>query len=318
MKKTLALILSALLFVSMLVIPVSAGPTIFAPLKGASKLADPDARFDMTNGSLGLRFATQGTAQIKGMSIYTASWDIGTFDFKVYKWEYNYAYSVAQEPVAAVTGISGIASGWLDIIFPAPIDNGEYVAVMDNFGGKLVCNYRWTDNAYTDVYLNGEKKDCSLEWTVEFVEKGSWYKGAELSAETDAPAPPPAGPTLPAEVTYVNTWGGADVERFDGNGTAAIAYRFATQGSGKLIGLNPQIAGEPGKFDLLVYKWSKNYETTIAGTPVMEMKEINFDKSGKWTDYNGNDTTDGPAILFENGLEGGEYLFVMTNFKDTS
>lgn len=112
-----------------------------------------------------------------------------------------------------------------------------------------------------------------------------------------------------------NTWKDPklDDERFDGNGTAAIAYRFATQGSGKLIAINPYLAGESGKFDLIVYKWDKNYGKTVSGTPVLEMKEIVFDKTdAKWTTFNDQD------ITLTTPLPAGEYLFVMTNFKDTS
>lgn len=112
-----------------------------------------------------------------------------------------------------------------------------------------------------------------------------------------------------------NTWKDPklDDERFDGNGTAAIAYRFATQGSGKLIAINPYLAGESGKFDLIVYKWDKNYNKTVSGTPVLEMKEIVFDKTdSKWSTFNDQD------ITLTTPLPADEYLFVMTNFKDTS
>ena len=118
-----------------------------------------------------------------------------------------------------------------------------------------------------------------------------------------------------ASAATANTWKDPrlDNERFDGNGTAAIAYRFATQGSGKLIAINPYLAGESGKFDLIVYKWDKNYGKTVSGTPVLEMKEIVFDKTdAKWT------TFDDQVITLTTPLPAGEYLFVMTNFKDTS
>lgn len=118
-----------------------------------------------------------------------------------------------------------------------------------------------------------------------------------------------------ASAATANTWKDPklDDERFDGNGTAAIAYRFATQGSGKLIAINPYLAGESGKFDLIVYKWDKNYGKTVSGTPVLEMKEIVFDKTdAKWTTFNDQD------ITLTTPLPAGEYLFVMTNFKDTS
>ena len=118
-----------------------------------------------------------------------------------------------------------------------------------------------------------------------------------------------------ASAATANTWKDPrlDNERFDGNGTAAIAYRFATQGSGKLVAINPYLAGESGKFDLIVYKWDKNYGKTVSGTPVLEMKEIVFDKTdAKWTTFDDQD------ITLTTPLPAGEYLFVMTNFKDTS
>lgn len=317
MKKTLALILSLLMVVSAMAVVASAAPTNFAPLNTSPALSDPDARFDMTSGSLGCRFITQGSAKIKGMSIYTASWDIGTFDFKVYKWEYNYAYSVAQEPVAAVTGISGIASGWLDITFPSPIDHGEYVAVMDNFGGKLVCNYRFTDNEYTDVYLNGEKQACSLQWTVEFTEKsGGWYKKVELSAEVDAPAPAPVEKTVNA-FSVLNKK--IDSLRFDGNvqyeKANEIALRFAT--SEVLTAIYPYMAGsalkvdggeDPSTMDVKVYKWKNNYADTVSGTPVVTNEDAVFGGTG-WTKWN-------KSILPENTeLAAGEYLVVINDMQ---
>ena len=118
-----------------------------------------------------------------------------------------------------------------------------------------------------------------------------------------------------ASAATANTWKDPrlDNERFDGNGTAAIAYRFATQGSGKLVAINPYLAGESGKFDLIVYKWDKNYGKTVSGTPVLEMKEIVFDKTdAKWTTFDDQD------ITLTTPLPAGEYLFVMTNFKYTS
>lgn len=118
-----------------------------------------------------------------------------------------------------------------------------------------------------------------------------------------------------ASAATANTWKDPrlDNERFDGSGTAAIAYRFATQGSGKLIAINPYLAGESGKFDLIVYKWDKNYNKTVSGTPVLEMKEIVFNKEdAKWTSFSEQ------AITLTTPLPADEYLFVMTNFKDTS
>ncbi|MBE6636723.1 MAG: hypothetical protein E7618_02830, partial [Ruminococcaceae bacterium] len=318
MKKTLALILSLLMVVSVMAIAVSAG--------AGKTWTDPSAeRVDMNNSTkIAYRFATQGTGGLVGIQPYTAGTAGVTFSVKAYEWKYNYETTVAQEPLTAKTGLTFDGkTAYLPITFDKVLPaGGEYLIeicdVVIPAGGWALCQYVFSanPNGAFKVYKNGVGSNNTLQWQLVF-EAGGWFKGGAALSE-DVGAPEPEGPTLPEQVTYVNTWGKNEVERFDGNGTAALAYRFATQGSGKLIGINPQIAGEPGKFDLLVYKWDSNYETTIAGAPVLEMKEIEFDKSGKWSDYDKNDTTNGPAILFPEGLEAGEYLFVMTNFKDTS
>lgn len=115
-----------------------------------------------------------------------------------------------------------------------------------------------------------------------------------------------------ASAAVANTWKDPKTEeRFDGNATNEIAYRFATQGTGKLIALNPLMAGTNGSFDVIVYKWSKNYKNTVAGTPVDTIKIEAFDQSDtKWSAFSGK------AIVFNNGgLPAGEYLIVMKNFK---
>lgn len=197
--KTIARILTAAILLGLLMLPAAATPVNFAAFWTDPALADPNARYDMTSGSLACRFATQGEAAIKGLSFYTASWDIGTFDLKVYEWKYNYEYTVAQQPAVSMNDISGIASGWLDIVFPNELPHGEYLAVVDGFDGKLMCNYRFTDNQYTDVYLNGEKQDCSLQWAVEFTRaEGGSYVDAPLSAEVAAEGenPPTSDPVI--------------------------------------------------------------------------------------------------------------------------
>lgn len=115
-----------------------------------------------------------------------------------------------------------------------------------------------------------------------------------------------------ASAALANTWKDPKTEeRFDGNATNEIAYRFATQGTGKLIAINPLMAGTNGSFDVIVYKWSKNYKNTVAGTPVDTVKIEAFDQTdAKWSSFAGK------AIVFNNGgLPAGEYLIVMKNFK---
>lgn len=113
-----------------------------------------------------------------------------------------------------------------------------------------------------------------------------------------------------ASAALANTWKDPSVERFDGNASNEIAYRFATQGTGKLIAINPLMAGTSGSFDVIVYKWSNNYANTIAGVPIDTVKIEAFDQSdAKWSSFAGK------AIVFNNGgLPAGEYLIVMKNF----
>ena len=147
MKKTLALILSLLMVVSVMAIAVSAGT--------GNTWTNPEVqRIDMNNShKLGYRFATQGTGGLLGINPYLAGTAGVTFSVKAYAWNSNYETTVAQEPLAAVTNIvfDG-ASKYQEIRFDSALPaGGDYLVEICDIvlpaGGWALCNYLFSANA---------------------------------------------------------------------------------------------------------------------------------------------------------------------------
>ncbi|MBO4413184.1 MAG: hypothetical protein J5830_00615, partial [Clostridia bacterium] len=304
MKKLIATVIAAAMLMSMLTIVSFAGQ---ANTWGSSQVS----RFDGNpNNEIAYRFATQGSGGLVAVIPYLGGTTTGSFTVTVYSWAGNYSDTVKGTAVASVEQTGFTEGTWTNRIeFPSPIPAGEYLVVFKVIqAGWAICNYVYSHNDGFKVYKDGVGSDESLYWLLEF-EDGGWIKTNALSEDTEpTPSLDPVEPTKSVR-TWNTTLGWAPGSlRHDGVGTKQFAFRVKTTGeNGKLVSIAPYLAGEPGTFDCVVYAWDTNYATTVAGDPLVAVRNIEFDKTS-WTNFSKN-------IYFGSGLSAGEYLIVITNYS---
>ena len=312
MKKLIATIIAAAMLMSMLTIVSFAGK---ANTWGNSI---GDVFLDGASQEVGYRFAVQGSGSLIAIYPYIAGSADSTFDFKIYAWAGNYSDTIQTTPVYSELGIA-FNGGWTSYTdgFTIPsgtVTAGEWLAVMDNYQnvGWSIRNYVYGPKDGFKVYSGGAEykyndESTTIQWQFEF-EADTWFKSS-LSEDTE-----PTPSLDQVETTAIrNTWGeGIQMgnDRFDGVGTAEVGYRFVTTGSnGKLVAIIPYMAGTAGEFDCFVYAWNTDYDTTVAGEPLVTVRDVEFNGSwNTWTD----------KIYLGSGLDAGEYLAVLTNFENTS
>jgi len=319
MKKTVSIVLVAAMLASILTL------ASFAATKNMWGSSIGEVFLDGKKQEVGYRFAISGNGTLVSIKPYLAGSDNCTFDFKLYAWAGNYADTVKTEPIYSQTSIAfnGSWTNWTNA-FTMPegvVTKGEYLAVMDNYQnvGWSIRNYVFgplDGGGKTKVYSSGveylyNEESTSLQWQFEF--DNAWY--GTLSEDTEPT--PSLDPVEPTRV--ISTWGeGIQMgnDRFDGVGTAEVGYRFVTTGSnGKLVAIIPYMAGTAGEFDCLVYAWNTDYATTVAGEPLVTVRDIEFDGS-TWNTFDNRNVNS--KIYLGSGLDAGEYLAVLTNFDDTS
>jgi len=317
MKKTLALILSLLMVVSMMVISVSAGA------KNTWSNGE-ESFFDCKDSehSVALRFEITGDGKWTGIAHHTAGDAAATCDLYVYAWSNNYAETVAGEPLYSVKGVTagdGTYS-WCakPHMFPdGGFPKGEYLTVMTNFKDTVngIRNYfKAGAVAGFKVYQNGAAKgDYSMMWQLQL--DGAWYNSNATfeDTETPAPAPAPAVKTVTAfSVLNQNIQGVFVTSNANNETEKEVALRFAT--SEVLTAIYPYMAGSakkgdnPSTMDVKVYQWKNNYAETVSGTPVVVNDDLVFGDK-KWTNWSQNILPEGTE------LPAGEYLVVLNDMQ---
>ena len=176
MKKTLALILSALMLVSVMAVSAFAAEApgavhAFSVLNGdiqGSRLDNPGHATDVA-----LRFATSEVLTaiypyMAGSATQADKTTVSSFDVNVYKWSYNYADTVAGTPVVTVDDLTFGGSGWTNwtkSLLPAgtELPAGEYLVVIsDAKVDWAACSYVQAPIVGAEkavkTYVNGEQK----------------------------------------------------------------------------------------------------------------------------------------------------------------
>ncbi len=201
MKKVLAVLLSAIMLTGVLAISAFAGT---ANMWGDN--LSPEEFFDGNgrgNDSVAVRVVVTGSGKLNRVNFHIACGDddgTASCDFSVYKWAYNYDYTLKQEPVCKIKLEPGDKT-WMwwakGVDLPdGGVAAGEYLLVMDNFQN---CAWALRNNYYGNkpgvlVYENGKvKENHSIGWQFVF-DDDTWYN---VDAEfKDEPSPTP--PTAPA------------------------------------------------------------------------------------------------------------------------
>ena len=107
-------------------------------------MAYPESLVPQNNGSAGMKFTA--SAPFYGINAWCPSWDnnIGSLTFKLYKWNTDYATSVAGTPIAQNTFVDFNDNSWLTLNFNKQ-EPGDYVWELTN-GIEQVGVWKLTDS----------------------------------------------------------------------------------------------------------------------------------------------------------------------------
>lgn len=204
MKRVFAVLLSGIMLVSMLAISAFAGA---GNMWGDS--LNPEEFFDGNgrgNDSVAVRIVVTGSGKLNKVNFHLACGNddgAASCDFSVYRWAYNYDYTVSQEPVCKIKIEPGDNS-WMwwakGVELPdGGVSAGEYLLVMDNFQN---CAWAIRNNYYgakagVKLYENGQPKDGrSIGWQFVF-DDDTWYNVDAVFHDEASPTEAPK-PTAPA------------------------------------------------------------------------------------------------------------------------
>ncbi len=109
----------------------------------------------VTHATAGMKFTA--TAPFYGIETLCPSWsdNVGNITLTLYKWNTNYAKSIAGTPVAQQTFVNYNDGANLPLSFSSPLSAGTYVWELSN-GTQTVGVSKWTNGTSTAVsYFNG-------------------------------------------------------------------------------------------------------------------------------------------------------------------
>jgi len=247
------------------------------------------------------------TAPFDGFQIYMANWNTYHFTLSVYEWTNNYESTIATTPLKTVAktmthgAVQAESLTWTDGELPA----GEYLFVVEKPMDR--------NNVAARLGVAGVSSNVSKG---EFYRLGSVVADMELALDIRFTKEAPAGGYFASltsfEATYVPAYDGKPtgntytVDEVSGKNPADIISGQRVSVTAPFDGFQIYMAnGNAYHFTLSVYKWTDDYATTIATTP-LKTKSMTLTngavqpKEFKWTD---------------GALEAGEYFFVVENAK---
>ena len=248
------------------------------------------------------------TAPFNGFQIYMANGNAYYFTLSVYKWTDDFATTIAAAPLKTkdMTLTNGAVQAkelkWTD----GALEAGEYFFVVENVKSK-------------DSVTNNPNR-LGLAEVASSVSKGENYRvgklttGKELALDIRfTQAAPAAGYFADVyQATYVPAYNGTPtgntytVNEVSGKNPADIISGQRVKVTVPFNGFQIYMSnGNAYNFTLSVYKWTDDFATTIATTPLKTIDKTTTSGSVKaesltWTD---------------GALEAGEYFFVVENVK---
>ena len=127
----------------------------------------PESLVATTSGSAGMKF--NASAPFYGINATCPSWgdNIGTITFKLFKWNTNYAQSIAGMPIAVNTFINFNDNAKLSLTFDKQLA-GDYVWELSN-GTDGVGVWKWTDsNDPVTSYFSGAQVSGNYESEISY------------------------------------------------------------------------------------------------------------------------------------------------------
>ena len=253
------------------------------------------------------------TAPFDGFQIYMANGNAYNFTLSVYKWTTDYATTIATTPLKTVdkTTTSGAVKAesltWTD----GALEAGEYFFVVENAKSKSTVTNNPNRLGLAEVASNVSQG--------EYYRVGTLTTGKELALDIRFTEAAPAGgyfaSLLSFEPTYVHAYDGTPtgntytVAEVSGKDPADIVSGQRVKVTAPFDGFQIYMAnGNAYNFTLSVYKWTTDYATTIASTPLKTVDKTTTSGAVKaesltWTD---------------GALGAGEYLFVVENARSKS
>lgn len=182
-----------------------------------------------------------------GVDVCAASWgnSIGNLTLKLYRWNTNYATSIAGTPIVTRTFVNYADNQWLSLDFETQ-NSGDYIWVASN-PVETVGVWKDTGSHYGKnvAYFNGNV--VTGDYNFRIVDSADHY-------------------TSNSPLTSVQL-----------TGTSTAAQKFTTANSFDAIGVQScSFANNIGNLTVKLFSWNTNYQTTIAGTPIATKQFVNF------------------------------------------
>lgn len=197
--------------------------------------------------TVGERFSAMDS--FSGIDVNCPSYanNIGSLTLSLYIWNSDYNTSVSSAPIATQTYTNFNDNAWLKLDFSQKPE-GEYLWVLSNPAEMVgVWQYMGSIDPNT-AYINGAETAGDFESRIYYtIPKSNLYDVA--------------GSHLAVPLTDSNTAG----EKFS-----------ATNYFNSIEVACPSYLDNIGKLTLTLYQWNNDYDTTIAGTPVISQEFVNY------------------------------------------
>ncbi len=219
--------------------------------------------------------------------------NLGNLTFTIYQWDTNYSKSIHGKALASYEFQDyPDANVGLTMRF-ASLPAGEYVLTVTNTSANAdeAVGLWFIPGTYanTRVYLNGSVVEQAPRLSVMYDEPAGETKYGSLSENVAGPASVPfyqGSDNIPQAILKSD----------------AYAIQFApTQPFYQVTIGAPSYNNDLGNLKFVLYKWNRNYETTIKGDPICEKEFVNYP-----------DVNPGLTMNFLS-QPAGEYLLVVTN-----
>lgn len=262
---------------------------------------NPKTSIFLTGNTIASRVVT--TQALNSFALYSSCTASGTagYIFTVYAWSNTYNETVKTEPLFQWMAQGFKNGAFVNFPFNGELPAGDYLFVAsDAFhseSGGTVSLWKSeldTTKAAT-TYVNGVEADFDVF---------AWYYAPAASCVASAyhflplvndSSKAPAG----AQIKLFNGWGGENKTLYENDVAVRVAADGNYYGLGVYVGANNTT--ETNGFVATTYVWDTDYATTVAGTPVDQVR-VEFIGSGKAV-----------YIKFQNYLPAGNYLTVCSD-----
>ncbi|MBE6633412.1 MAG: hypothetical protein E7620_03600 [Ruminococcaceae bacterium] len=255
---------------------------------------------DVTGKTAAIRTAFTQTVSAFYLDVACGGGGTAGFLLSVYEWDSNYETTVGSDALKQWLVSGAINGTWLEVVFDEALPVGEYLFVMSDFYNTSGASVSLFGATYDDTKACVSYVDGVESVAFDFFAR---YQAAALDAvATASMLVPLSSADAPASSTKVKLYT-KFAQKQTNLKTKDAAIRVITDGN--YLGLNVYVASGDKTathgFLATTYAWDTDYATTVAGTPVDQVR-VEYIGSPVYTN-----------VIFQNALPAGDYLTVFSD-----